>query len=177
MIGLKRGTVKLLPHNRKWSEAFEKEKNFLIKEFDGLILDIQHIGSTSIPGIVAKPILDILMAVHSLSDVSKMRNKLESMGYEYRENGSDDIQILFVKGPEEKRTHYLHITEPGGSQWQNSIGFRDYLKKNPKKAKQYSNLKIKLARQYSQDRAKYTASKESFIHETITASKIFSHKK
>ena len=171
MIGLKRGIVKLLPYNPNWQVAFEREKKFLKKELDGLILEIQHIGSTAIPGIVAKPIIDMLIAVNSLSDVSKIRSKLEEVGYEYRENGSDDIQILFVKGPEGKRTYYLHITELGSLEWQNSIGFRDYLRKNTERAKQYSNLKMELASKYSEDRAKYTAGKAAFVHETIERAK------
>ena len=69
MIGLKRGTVRLLKHNPKWLKAFTREKKVLEKELNGLVIDIQHIGSTSIPGIVAKPIIDMLMAVHSLSNV------------------------------------------------------------------------------------------------------------
>ncbi len=167
MIGLKRGIVKLLPYNPKWQVAFEKEKKFLLKELYGLVLNIEHIGSTSIPGIVAKPIIDMLMAVSSLEDVSELRNKLEKIGYEYRENGSDDIQILFVKGPEEKRTYYLHITELNSIEWQNSIGFRNYLRKNPERAKQYSDLKSELAVKYSHDRAKYSANKANFVRETI----------
>jgi len=167
MIGLARGTVKLLPYSPKWAEAFEKEKKLLSRILNRIVVDIQHIGSTSIPGIVAKPIIDIQLAVHSLPEVSEIRSKLEEVGYEYRENGSDDTQILFVKGSEEKRTYYLHISELESSQWQNSIGFRDYLRKNPKRAEQYSNLKKDLASKYSSYRDKYTASKAKFIQETI----------
>ena len=96
-----------------------------------------------------------------------MKSKLENMGYEYRDNGSDNIQVLFAKGSEEKRTYYLHITELGSSEWQNSIGFRDYLRKNKKRAEQYANLKKELATKYAFNRAKYTASKANFIHEII----------
>ena len=68
MIGLKRGTVKLLPHNPKWSEVFEKENKILVRALNGLVVDIQHIGSTSIPGIPAKPIIDISIGIKSMKN-------------------------------------------------------------------------------------------------------------
>src|SRR5688572_26826738 len=106
-IGLKRGTVVLEKHHQEWSAAFEAEKKFLKNLLGGIVLDIQHIGSTSIPGLAAKPVIDILMAVKSLGEIQNMRSLLESVGYKYRENGSNEDQTLFVKGPEESRTHYL----------------------------------------------------------------------
>ena len=93
-IGLKRGTVVLEKHHQEWAEAFGVEKESLKNLLKNSVLDIQHIGSTSIPGLVAKPIIDMLMAVKSLEKVKNIRSLLESAGYEYRENGSDNIQVL-----------------------------------------------------------------------------------
>ena len=129
-------------------------------------LDIQHIGSTAVPGLAAKPIIDILMAVKSLSDVSSLRPLLEKAGYEYRGNSSDNKQILFVKGHEELRTHYLHIAEFGGSVWQNDIAFREYLRSHPNAEDEYQKLKEVLASKYADKREDYTAGKSEFI-ETI----------
>jgi GrpB-like predicted nucleotidyltransferase (UPF0157 family) len=165
-IGLKRGTVILKKYHKEWARAFEAEKKNLQNLLGHVALDIQHIGSTAVPGLVAKPIIDILMAVKSLGDVSSLRPLLEKAGYEYRKNGSGNKQILFVKGPEELRTHYLHITELGGSVWQNDIAFRDYLRSHPKAVEEYQKIKEILASKYGDKREDYTAGKSEFI-ETI----------
>ena len=166
-IGLKRGTVALKKHQDEWAVAFEEEKENLKKLVGDIALNIQHTGSTSIPNLSAKPIIDILMAVHSLSEVSKIRAALEGAGYEYRENGSDDIQVLFAKGPEERRTHYLHITTLGSSEWKNSLAFRDYLRTHPEEMERYEALKQKLAAQYPDNRAMYTAGKKDYFEEVF----------
>jgi GrpB-like predicted nucleotidyltransferase (UPF0157 family) len=168
MIGLKRGTVTLEKHHGEWAAAFEAEKANLEQLAGDVALDIQHFGSTSIPGLAAKPIIDILMAVRSLRDVGKIRAALEGAGYEYRENGSDDVQILFAKGPEVKRTHYLHITALGSSGWQNPLAFRDYLRTHPDELRRYEELKQKLAERYSDHRAKYTAGKKDYVDAVVT---------
>ena len=168
MIGLKRGTVKLTPHNPKWLSIFEKEKQALFRILGDLVVDIQHIGSTSIPGIQAKPIIDISVGIKSMKDSRKFIPLLESIGYEYRPDfGGPTIQLLFVRGPEEKRTHYLHLMKHNGSIWKNDLTFRDFLRKDKKRAKQYSELKQDLAAKYADNRATYTASKADFIHQTI----------
>jgi GrpB-like predicted nucleotidyltransferase (UPF0157 family) len=168
MIGLKRGAVTLAKHHGEWAAAFEAEKANLEQLAGDVALDIQHFGSTSIPGLAAKPIIDILMAVRSLSEVIKIRPALESAGYEYRENGSDDVQILFAKGPEVKRTHYLHITALGSSGWQNPLAFRDYLRTHPDELRRYEELKQNLAERYSDHREQYTAGKKDYVDEVVT---------
>lgn len=167
VIGLKRGTVILRKHHREWVDAFELERSNLKNLFGNTAIDIQHIGSTSIPGLVAKPIIDILMTVKSLSVVENIRPTLENVGYEYRGNGSDDRQILFAKGPEELRTHYLHITEHGSPVWNNDIAFRDYLRTHPETVSAYEKLKKKLATQYADKRGDYTAGKAEFIQSIL----------
>src|SRR5258706_4050975 len=124
-LGLKRGKVVLKMHQYAWARCFEEEKAILQKLLRKAALDIQHIGSTSIPNLPAKPIVDLLMGVRSLANVGKMQKMLEDIGYEYRENGSDDAQILFAKGPEEIRTHYLHITDLGSTIWTNDMACRN----------------------------------------------------
>lgn len=168
MIGLKYGIVKLLPYNKKWGTLFEKERKNLERKLGNLILDIQHIGSTSIPGISAKPIIDIFMGVRLMKDAKKLVKPLKELGYELRrEFGGHNIQILFVKGPESKRTHHLHVVKYNGVLWRNSLLFRDYLCEHPARAKQYAGLKNKLAEKYASDRGAYTKRKAKFIAETI----------
>lgn len=168
MIGLKRGTVKLLPHHKKWKLLFEKEKKLFEKKLGDLVIDIQHIGSTSIPGIPAKPIIDISMGVRVMKDARRLIKPLKELGYELRrEFGGPNIQILFVKGSESKRTHYLHVMKYNGALWKNDLLFRDYLRKYPVRAKEYAELKRKLVGKHVKDRGTYTKSKAKFILETI----------
>lgn len=166
-IGLKRGTVVLEKHHQEWAEAFELEKESLKNLLGDSVLDIQHIGSTSIAGLAAKPIIDMLMAVKSLDEVQSIRRPLESTGYEYRENGSNEDQILFVKGPEALRTHYLHITELDSSVWQNDLAFRNYLRSHPEAVTEYEKLKNELASKYADNRGEYTAGKDTFIKSVL----------
>lgn len=168
MIGLKRGTVKLLPHNPKWSDLFEREKKILLNALDGLVVDIQHIGSTSIPGIPAKPIIDISIGIKSMKNSRDFIKIFEDLGYEYRPDfGGPNIQLLFVKGPEEKRTHYIHLMKYNGGIWKNDLIFRDFLRRNKARAEEYAELKKELAKKFANDRTNYTASKGNFVHETI----------
>lgn len=177
MIGLKRGTVKLVPHNSKWEELFEKEKQLFKKTFGDTILAIEHIGSTAIPGISAKPIIDINIGVESLDVAQSMKEKFEKLGYEHRPfvpgKTKDDLkwQELYVKGPEEKRTHYVHVTILGNNYWKNDLLFRDFLRKNSERAKQYAELKEQLAEKYADNRETYTKNKEQFISETLEMAK------
>lgn len=168
-LGLKRGAVILKKHHKEWAYAFGSEVSNLKNLLGDTPVDIQHIGSTSIPGLAAKPIVDLLMAVKSLSSVNNIRSTLEKAGYEYRENGSDDRQILFAKGPTESRTHYLHITEHGSTVWKSDIAFRDYLRTHPDAVSAYEKLKMELATQYPDKRGDYTAGKAEFIRAVLKA--------
>lgn len=166
-VGLKRGTVVLKKHSPEWAKSFEEEKQRLLELAGDVVVDIQHIGSTAVPNLKAKPIIDMLMGVNSLSDVDSIKSLLEANVYEHRPNGSNELKALFVKGPEEKRTHYLHITEVGSKVWDDDLAFRDYLRSHPKVVKKYKNLKRKLAEQYADTRELYTKGKAEFIEATI----------
>lgn len=167
MIGLKRGTVKLMPHNKGWFSIFEKEKKLLKKKLGNLAIDIQHIGSTSISRIPAKPIIDIAVGVRSLKDVKKFPKLLKSSGYKLIEEAGTSYRIFFSKGAEMKRTHHLHVMKYNGRVWKKDILFRDYLRNHKVRAKQYTNLKKSLAKRFSKERLAYTANKSGFINETI----------
>lgn len=166
-IGLKRGTVVLQKYHQEWAEAFKVETDSLKKLLGDTALDIQHIGSTSIPGLAAKPIIDMLMAVRSLKEVQNIRPLLDGAGYKYRENGSNEDQILFVKGPEELRTHYLHITELDSPVWQHDLTFRNYLRSHPEVVTEYEQFKNELALKYADNRGEYTAGKDVFIKSVL----------
>lgn len=177
MLGLKRGTVKLVSHNSKWKEIFQKEKQRLKKTFGNTIIAIEHVGSTAIPSIPAKPILDIDVGVISLKIARDMKKKFEKIGYEHRPFiPSKTIkelkeQELYVKGSEKSRTHYVHVTVYNSNYWKNDLLLRDYLCENPKRALAYAELKNKLAKKYAGNRMEYTKGKNMFINETIKIAK------
>lgn len=176
-IGLKRGTVKLMPYDPKWPDLFNKEKALLQKTFGDQILAIEHIGSTAIPGISAKPIIDIEIGVESLDVARDMKEKFEKIGYEHRPfvpgYTKEEMQWeeLYAKGPEEKRTYYVHVTIYDDSHWKNDLFFRDYLRQNLSVAKDYTELKQKLAKKYTNDRRSYTDGKDSFIKNILEMAK------
>lgn len=169
ILGLKRGAVVLKQNHKEWQEAFGIEKLSLEKLLGNMAVDIQHIGSTAVPGLSAKPLLDMLLGVHSLSDdVVKIRPVLEQYGYTYREHGPDDaVRRLFMKGPDESRTHHLHVTECGSSFWKRSVAFRDWLLSHPEDVKRYEILKQELVQQYADAREFYTKGKNEFIEAVL----------
>ena len=163
MIGLKRGIVELKPYNPQWKELFLQEKNLISTAISDFLIDIQHIGSTAIPNIVAKPIIDIAVSINSLNNIEKIIKPLEKIGFIYRgEQGIPD-RHLFVKGGEELRTHHLHVMLKEHYEWKKHLVFRDYLLNHPDEARQYSELKKKLAQKYREDREAYTNNKDEFI--------------
>lgn len=169
MIGLKRGTVKIQRYNPKWRMSARKEINTLKKALKSFALDIQHIGSTAIPGMSAKPIIDIDVAVKSLKMVNDLIGPLKKLGYRYRVGEPE--KRLFVKGPDEKITHHLHILEFGSDIWENDLLFRDFLYKNKEEARQYSELKKELASRFYNDRKSYSDGKEALIKSILVKAK------
>jgi GrpB-like predicted nucleotidyltransferase (UPF0157 family) len=166
-IGLRRGTVKVVAHHPKWAEYFGKERQLLFKVMGQKVLDIRHVGSTSIPGMPAKPIVDILAAVRTLDDVEPFTENLIRAGYEDRGNGDVLGRRYFVKGGEDKRTHHLNFCEMNSFFWTSHLAFRDYLEQHTEAAKQYSALKRALAARFPNDRHAYTTGKEEFVRSIV----------
>jgi GrpB-like predicted nucleotidyltransferase (UPF0157 family) len=166
-IGLRRGTVKLVDHNPNWAEYFRKEKQLLLKIMGQKAVDIRHIGSTSIPGMPAKPIVDILAAVKRLADVESFTEDLIVLGYADKGNGDVRGRRYFVKGGVEKRTHHLNFCEMNSYFWTSHLAFRDYLERQPEAAQQYSALKRALESRFPRDRAAYTTGKEEFVRSIL----------
>jgi len=167
-IGLKRLTVRLEQHNPKWKSAYEVEARKLRKLFP----NTEHIGSTSIKGIKAKPIIDMLVGVTSIKEAKKFINPLKKLGYMLRPNASNSKKLFFVKGMESNRTHYLHMVKYNGGIWNNDIFFRDYLNQNKQAAKAYEQLKITLANKFANTRPKYTKAKRTFIKQVLAKRKL-----
>ncbi|MGH7141790.1 MAG: GrpB family protein [Minisyncoccia bacterium] len=165
MLGLKRGSVKLYPYQKQWSDEFEKERRRLLNKLGNLAIDVQHIGSTSVPGLTAKPILDIAIGVQRFKDAQKLAKSLRELGYNF--DRPFQHQLFFARGPDAKRTHYVHVMRYNGAKWKNDALFREYLRSHPARARAYATLKVKLAKQYAGERQKYSDGKNAFIKETL----------
>jgi GrpB-like predicted nucleotidyltransferase (UPF0157 family) len=161
VIGLESGVVRLLPYSDLWPRLYEAEKARIHAAVGRWVLDIQHVGSTAIPGMPAKPIIDIAVAVADFEEARICIVPLERLGYEYRGELGIPRRHYFTRG--DPRTHHVHMNELGSRDWGNQVLFRDYLIRHPGQAEAYAALKQRLARQYSTDRDAYLAGKAAFI--------------
>lgn len=130
------------------------------------VLDIQHVGSTSVPGQAAKPIIDIAIAVTSLDRLDELIAPLAQLGYGYKPDAGVPGRKFFAKGPESNQTYHLHISQ-SGTVFRRLIQFRDKLIADAEIAEQYAILKRGLASRYSSDRASYTKGKNEFIAKVL----------
>ncbi len=174
MLGLKRETVKLYEHEKEW----EIEAQRTIKRLYGILgktaVDIQHVGSTSITSIKAKPIIDIAVEVNNFDDVLALEPQLKNGGFYYRPQNDMPSQRLFAcgslyDGTGDLQTHFIHIVLTNSQEWINYINFRNYLNKKPSVAKAYENLKASLsaAAPIDSGREKYLKGKHNFIVYTL----------
>lgn len=169
---LKKDHIHLEGYDPEWPNKANIEINRLRATLPSSeIVDIQHVGSTAIPGVSAKPIIDIQIAARNL-DVMKIIAVpiLQKMGYEYWAENPDSERMFFAKGmpPYGKiRTHHVHIVEPTSKHWKEKILFRDYLLTHPDIATEYQELKIKLAKQHMYDREEYTNAKGEFVKKVL----------
>lgn len=169
---VKKDNVDIVAYDKEWPTKAKVEINKLQAVLPlSKIIDIQHVGSTAISGMSAKPIIDIQMAVYSLEEMKVIAvPALQKLGYEYWYENPDPERMFFVKGMPpfgEKRTHHVHIVEPASKHWSGKIKFRDYLIAHPEVAKEYQDLKIKLAEQYAYDREAYTDAKAEFVNKIL----------
>ena len=167
-LGLKREIVQLEPHDKQWDEAAIQTIETLKSILGDDAIDIQHIGSTAIPAIKAKPIIDIVVGATDFDRIMSHNEQLQRKGIFYR--GSDvECQLLYVMGDMEAdiRTHHIHIVKWNGTEWKNYIHFRDYLKANENMALQYEKLKEKMEHKYADDRVAYTNGKQNMINKIL----------
>lgn len=153
--------VQLDPYTSEWKYEFESEKEKLLSILNNRILDIQHVGSTSIEGGYAKPVIDILIGIESLELGETLIPLLVEQGYIHKFNVPEEI--YFKKQRYGLTTHHIHIAPINGQVWKNQILFRDYLRLHPEKLQEYIELKQSLAIQFSNDRDNYSKGKEDFI--------------
>ncbi len=162
-------TVVLEEYSQEWLQWYQKEEGKIQRATGDWIKEIAHIGSTSIPNLKSKPIIDIMAKIEGLEDLDNITEPLKNVGYEYIHKPELAGRVFFLKR-EHPRTH-LHICDTKSNEWQEKLLFRDYLLKHPERRKEYEQLKMKLAAKFKYDRSSYTEAKESFINETLCLAK------
>lgn len=161
VLGLPAGKIIVRPYSPEWPQLFAEEQQRLQAVLGERALAIEHIGSTAVPGLAAKPVLDIGVAVADFDTAFETVPLIEGLGYTYRGENGVPRRHFFVKGL--PRTHHLHMFEPDHPDWQRVIAFRETLRQDPKLALEYAQLKRRLAQQYAEDSDAYTEAKSAFI--------------
>jgi GrpB-like predicted nucleotidyltransferase (UPF0157 family) len=158
--------VIVVPYDPQWSELFSQIGRVLRKALAETAQRIDHIGSTAIPGLDAKPIIDIQISVAALEPLDTYRMPLEGLGYIYRADNPERTKRYFREAPSQRQTH-IHVRRAGSWAEQFALLFRDYLRTHAEEAQRYATLKYRLAEKYGEDRLGYTEAKEPFIWEIM----------
>jgi GrpB-like predicted nucleotidyltransferase (UPF0157 family) len=167
-LGVPQGRVELVGPTSAWASLFEAEAELIAAALRPFDASIEHCGSTSVPGIPAKPIIDILIGLPAPLDVVAVAGALAAIGYEHATWAGVPGHEVFGKG--EPRTHLLHAVPREGGAWARMLAFRDALRSDPALADEYSALKRDLAKRFPEDRSAYTDGKSSFVARVLAAS-------
>ena len=158
--------VEVIPHDPVWRDAFAAEAEKVAAALGENVVAVHHIGSTSIPHIYAKPVIDLLVEVMDIAEVEGRSAAMESLGYEVMGEYGIPGRRYFRKDDEEgSRTHHVHAFEAGSAEAERHLAFRDYMVAHPEEAQAYSELKKKLAKAHPQNIDGYMDGKDAFIKE------------
>jgi len=152
-----------------WAAAFEVEAAALSRVFGASLVAIHHVGSTSIQGLLAKPIIDILVVLNEIETIDQFSGAMEGLGYRVRGECLDAVipgtpgRFYFTKDTGGVRTHHVHVCALGHDEIADKLAFRDYLRAHPRRAAAYGSLKQHLALAYRQDNIGYMRGKDAFI--------------
>jgi GrpB-like predicted nucleotidyltransferase (UPF0157 family) len=164
MLGLAKHLVALAPHDPAWITLGEEACTAIARIGGEALCGVQHVGSTSVPGLCAKPILDIAAGLAPDAEVEVLQERLVRTGYIYRGDAGEEGGRLFVlESAPDVRTQHLHLVAYGGAQWHNYLAFRDLMRRDAKTRSEYEALKQSLATAFAGDRKAYTAAKQDFI--------------
>ncbi len=155
-------SFELSDYNPEWPRMFQTEAAHIAQALGDHAVEIEHVGSTSVPNLRAKPIIDILVAVESFAPLDEYKQKLAPLGYAHHPHINDAERLFFWKGT--PRTHHLHIVEYATWEHQRHIIFRDYLRAHPEIARLYAQVKEQLAQTFHHNRPAYTRGKTAFIN-------------
>lgn len=155
--------VEVVPHQDSWKDDFEKEAEHLRSLLGDEAAAVHHIGSTAIPGISAKPIIDLLVVVRRIEEIDAKTLEMSQAGYIPRGEYGIPGRRYFIKGDEDLHTHHIHMFEVDHPEVDRHLRFRDYMIAHPQEAQVYSCLKEDLARRYPADIEGYMDGKDAFI--------------
>jgi GrpB-like predicted nucleotidyltransferase (UPF0157 family) len=159
--------VRIVPYDTGWPAEFEAERARLEPVLaPWLAGGIHHVGSTSVPGLGAKPVIDILAGVTSLEESRAAIEPLEALAYWWYPYQEERMN-WFCKPSPEHRTHHLHLVVPGSEAWREELAFRDALRAEPDTARAYEELKRRLADEHLHDREAYTVAKTEFVESVL----------
>ena len=167
VIGLSFDKLILTEYRKEWTEVFREEKIIISKVLSQYNYDIKHIGSTAILGMIAKPIIDIMVGIDEDDKLVGVAKLLEAIGYENFGECGRPGRIFMVKGKPENCTHHLHLMKKGSKYWSDNLIFQEILKNNKCVAKDYMNLKLELLEQFPDNRNMYRILKSEFIEDII----------
>ena len=170
-----RRRIAVVAYNPAWEHMFAQEKELLLGAIGHFpcVVDIQHVGSTSVPGLAAKPVIDISVGITSFEDAVVCVGSVEALGYRYRGECGIPRRHYFSKDnpavgdPAYRRTHHIHMCETASSDRRNTLIFRDALRSDTELARRYALLKRELARRFPDDTAAYCDAKTEFILNTV----------
>lgn len=163
----------VVSHDELWPDLFAAESAALAAAFGGRAAEIHHVGSTSIPGLPAKPIIDILVVVDDIGQVDSLNPALIALGYEPQGEYGIPGRRFFTKGGDVKRSHHVHVFQQGHPEVSAMLNFRDYLRSHPRQAAEYGRLKEELALICEDDITAYNAGKDAFVKELIRQARVW----
>lgn len=161
-----REPIQIVDYNPDWAIVFARLRLHLLAAVEDFAVAVEHVGSTAVSGLAAKPILDIDVVVASVSDVPTAITRLAEIGYRHQGDLGIAGRETFAS-PSNAPAHHLYVVVQGSEPWHNHIQFRDYLREHPESAKAYAELKRSLVDQFQNDREKYTNAKTAFVEEVL----------
>lgn len=173
MIGLERGTVRLLPYDPQWATLGRMHGDRIERALGLPSCRVMHVGSTSVPGLCAKPIIDMAVGVDHLD--GGLVQAMELAGYLHRPDFDAESRMLFVQADGEWRSAHIHVVKYMSMEWRNYLNFKHYLIAFPKVREEYAALKSELARQFPSDRQAYTEAKADHIRHLLRKAMVWSY--
>ncbi|NEV01766.1 GrpB family protein [Bradyrhizobium uaiense] len=170
------GSIVVSDYDPNWPILFSQERTRIEQALGAFALAVEHIGSTAVPGLPSKPIIDLLVGVPSLEEARQRCIKpLEAFGYIYMPQYASWIpdELFFRKGPPGPWTHHLHVMEPSHPRWDARLVFRDYLRAHPDVARAYADIKRALATSSKDNIEAYRTGKDVFVAETTAKARVW----
>lgn len=163
-----RTELRLVPHHASWLEFFEIEERRLTHALGTLVLEIEHVGSTSVPDLLAKPIIDIAMTVPSVADFEACVGPITGLGYRFRgQHGDDPLRRYYVLERGERVMVHIHLWTKEAEAWREAIRFRELLRTDEQLRRDYESEKLRVAEQVGWDKRDYSLGKGPFIQDSL----------